>query len=93
MWGQCQSVVCSDLSRRRATLNAYGNGRIARALSEMAMSQDENSATRFYSLSSKIQRDVNDYYGFTGKGNGDITRWLEWYLRCMVKAMDRSGIC
>lgn len=73
---------------------ADGNGRIARALSEMAMSQDENSSTRFYSLSSQIQRDVNDYYGVletTSKGNGDITRWLEWYLRCMVKAMDRSG--
>jgi Fic family protein len=71
----------------------HGNGRITRALSEMALSQDENIPTRFYSLSSQIQHDINDYYDIlnsTGRGNSDITKWLDWYLRCMARAIVAS---
>lgn len=70
-----------------------GNGRIARALTDMALAQDEKMATRFYSLSSQIMADRDDYYRIlekTQRGNGDITEWLAWFIACLEKAMNRS---
>jgi len=70
-----------------------GNGRIARTLSEMALAQDENTANRFYSLSSQIMAERDAYYGIldvTNRGDGDITGWLEWFLTCLSGALLRS---
>jgi len=71
-----------------------GNGRIARTLSDMALSQDENLPTRFYSLSSQIMAERDDYYKVlerVNKGDGDITEWLKWFLDCMSRAILRSN--
>ena len=60
-----------------------GNGRIARAISDMALAQDENSSKRLYSLSSQIIKDKNNYYKileYSQNGNGDITEWIIWFL-------------
>jgi Fic family protein len=70
-----------------------GNGRIARALVEKALAQDEGSEKRFYSLSRQIMAERNGYYDALEdcqKGNGDITRWLLWFLECMVRAITNS---
>lgn len=70
-----------------------GNGRIARALSEMALAQDEHQPTRYYSLSSQIMDERNAYYRVleaTQKGDGDVTPWLEWYLGCYTRAVGRA---
>ena len=70
-----------------------GNGRIARALTDMALAQDEKLATRFYSLSSKIMEERKDYYKIlehSQKSNGDITEWLLWFLGCFIRAIEKS---
>ena len=71
-----------------------GNGRIARTLTDMALAQDENLSTRFYSLSSQIMLEREVYYEVlehTNRGNVDITEWLQWFLECMSRAIQRSN--
>ena len=68
-----------------------GNGRIARAIADMALARSENSAQRFYSMSSRIRADRKDYYAMlesTQKGTLDVTPWLEWFLGCLDRALD-----
>ena len=67
-----------------------GNGRIARALTDMALAQDEGTSTRFYSLSNQIMKERDDYYAVLEKcsnGEGDITLWQEWFLDCFERAV------
>ena len=71
-----------------------GNGRIARTLTDMLLARDENSPKRFYSLSSQIMADRNDYYEVlqsTQQGNGDITEWLLWFIECMNRSILNSN--
>jgi Fic family protein len=68
-----------------------GNGRIARAIADMALARSENSPQRFYSMSAQIRTERNAYYDIleaTQKGNLDITDWLEWFLGCLDRAFD-----
>lgn len=68
-----------------------GNGRIARALTDMALAQDEKIPTRFYSLSSQIMKERKHYYDILErcqKGDLDITAWLSWFLSCYTRAID-----
>lgn len=70
-----------------------GNGRIARAIADMALSQDEGSSQRLYSMSQQIQIDRNSYFDVlerTQKGGGDVTDWLVWFLNCLASAIERS---
>ncbi len=71
-----------------------GNGRIARTLTEMFLAKDENNPKRFYSLSSQIMAERNEYYKIlkaTQSGKGDITEWLKWFLECMNRAILNSN--
>lgn len=71
-----------------------GNGRVARALTEMALAQDENISTRYYSLSSQIMAEREDYYEIldrTNRGDGDITDWMKWFLECASRAILSSN--
>jgi Fic family protein len=66
-----------------------GNGRIARAIADMALAQSEGTAQRFYAMSSQIRRERKAYYDIleaTQKGDLDITDWLEWFLGCLDRA-------
>ena len=70
-----------------------GNGRIARAITDMALAQDEKLTRRYYSLSSQIMTERNDYYDVlekSQKGTLDITDWLDWFLKCYVRAVEGS---
>lgn len=70
-----------------------GNGRIARAIADLALARSENSAQRFYSMSSQIRTERNRYYDMleqTQKGTSDITAWLQWFLQCLDRAFDRA---
>ena len=72
-----------------------GNGRIARAISDQTLARSEQSANRFYSMSSQIREDRKAYYNIlesTQKGGLDITLWLEWYLGCLDRAFDGAEI-
>src|SRR6185295_3570565 len=67
-----------------------GNGRIARAIADMSLARSERSPQRFYSMSAQIQRECKDYYQVLEdcqKGSVNITRWIEWYLHCLQRAM------
>lgn len=67
-----------------------GNGRIARAVGDMALARAEKSAQRFFSVSAQIQRERKDYYDqleFTQKGDMDVTSWLTWFLTCLLRAI------
>jgi Fic family protein len=68
-----------------------GNGRIARAIADMALARSENTSQRFYSMSAQICQERNDYYQIleqTQKGELDITPWLTWFLSCLDRAFD-----
>src|SRR3989475_8758106 len=68
---------------------ADGNGRIARAVTEMSLARLENSAQRIYSMSSQIRKEHKGYYQIlesTQKGGMDVTEWLIWFLDCLGRA-------
>jgi Fic family protein len=68
-----------------------GNGRIARAIADMALARSEHSPRRFYSMSTQIRLERNAYYDIlerTQKGTMDITPWMEWFLGCLGRAID-----
>ncbi len=68
-----------------------GNGRIARAIADMALARSEHSPQRFYSMSAQIRQERNAYYDIlesTQKGTMDVTPWMEWFLACLGRAID-----
>jgi Fic family protein len=68
-----------------------GNGRIARAIADMALARSEGSAQRFYSMSAQIRQERSAYYGIleaTQAGTLDITPWMAWFLGCLGRAID-----
>ena len=70
-----------------------GNGRVARALADMALAQDENLPGRYYSLSSAIMAQRRSYYDIlekAQKGTLEITQWLLWFLKCYLNAIEES---
>jgi len=72
-----------------------GNGRIARALSEMLLTRSDGVSQRFYSMSAQIRLARKDYYNIlekTQKGTLDITEWLVWYLKCLENAIYSSDV-
>lgn len=80
---------------RFITIHPYedGNGRIARALTDMALAQDENSTVKFYSLSYQIMKRRNDYYRILEDVQNcrtDVTNWFVWFLNTFVRAIEDS---
>ena len=76
-----------------ATLHPFddGNGRIARAIADMALARSENSSQRFYSMSAQIRLEWKAYYEMlerTQKGSLDVTPWLEWFFACLGRAFN-----
>lgn len=70
-----------------------GNGRIARALSDMMLARSENSSNRFYSMSSQIKKVKKSYYKvleITQGSSLDITSWLEWFLENLLTSIENS---
>jgi Fic family protein len=68
-----------------------GNGRIARAIADMALARADGTKDRFYSMSSQIEAQRKDYYlqlEAAQRGDVNITRWLSWFLDCLDRAMD-----
>ncbi|MBO9667932.1 MAG: Fic family protein, partial [Bdellovibrio sp.] len=77
------------------TLHPYddGNGRITRALTEMALAQDEKTGRRLYSISTQILKERAKYYEIlerTQKSGMDITPWLQWFLEILIKSFTQS---
>jgi len=71
-----------------------GNGRIARALTDMQLSKADGVNQRFYSMSAQIRKERKEYYAVlerTQKGDSDITDWIVWFLNCLKKAIIASN--
>ena len=69
-----------------------GNGRIARAISDMLLARSENASERFYSLSKQILAERNAYNEILKKSqyDNDITEWLVWFLNCLKHALQET---
>lgn len=70
-----------------------GNGRMARAIADMALARSEDSGQRIYSMPAQIRRENKAYYDTleqTQKGTLDITNWQEWFLNCLLRAIEGS---
>lgn len=68
-----------------------GNGRVARAIADLALAQSEGSRQRFYSVSSQIRKDRSNYYDMlerTQRGTLDVTDWMVWFIDCLSRAID-----
>lgn len=68
-----------------------GNGRIARAIADMALARSEETDQRFYSMSAQIRIERNAYYDIlenTQKGSCDVTAWQQWFLNCLLRAIE-----
>jgi Fic family protein len=68
-----------------------GNGRIARAIADMALARSENSNQRFYSMSAQIRHERKAYYAIleqTQQATMDVTPWMGWFLACLGRAID-----
>lgn len=72
-----------------------GNGRIARAITELQLSRADHSGQRFYSMSAQIRLQRNDYYRIleqTQRGDSNITEWLLWFLNCLGLALEATDV-
>ena len=72
-----------------------GNGRIGRAIADMALAAIGGGNGRFFSMSREIEKEKKDYYSILEKTqrfsyDGNITSWLEWYIACLGRAVDSS---
>jgi Fic family protein len=70
-----------------------GNGRIARALTDMILAQSDNQSTRFYSMSAQIRNERKKYYDIlekNQKGGLDVSDWIEWFLNCLLHSLNSS---
>lgn len=70
-----------------------GNGRIGRAIADMALNQAEGTNIRFFSISRQInkeKRKYNEIIEACQKGSLNITRWIEWYLDCMLRSIESA---
>lgn len=70
-----------------------GNGRIARAIGDMALARADGTADRFYSLSAQIERERKAYYEQLERQQRrepDLTDWLAWFLDCMGRAITNA---
>ncbi len=67
-----------------------GNGRIARALTDMLLAQSDKSTKRFYSMSAQIRIERKEYYETlekTQQGDLDLSEWIKWFLSCLINAL------
>jgi len=70
-----------------------GNGRITRALTDMLLAQADKSNQRFYSMSAQMRIERKQYYDIlekTQKGDLNITNWIEWFLQCLINALNST---
>lgn len=70
-----------------------GNGRLTRAITDLALAQAENHSIRFYAMSASILADRQGYYQILGtsqKGGLDITAWLTWFLQTLLHTLGQA---
>jgi len=71
-----------------------GNGRIARALTDLLLARADGRTQRFYSMSAQIMTERGEYYRIleqVQRGPLDITPWLQWFVGCLTRALERAA--
>ena len=73
-----------------------GNGRLTRAVTDLALAQDEGRSDFLYRMSSRINAVKGEYYSALKKaqsfeGGMDVTPWLQWFLGQIPAACETSG--
>ena len=93
----CDLLVKAGLAHLRfLTVHPFedGNGRIARALTEMLLARSDGSPRRFYTMAGYIAANRKDYYEAierAQKGTPDVTQWLSWFLPACRAAIEASS--
>lgn len=70
-----------------------GNGRLTRAITDLALAQAERQSLRFYAMSASILDDRRGYYAIletSQKASVDITAWLEWFLHTLLRSLQQA---
>lgn len=70
-----------------------GNGRIGRAIADMALTRADGADQRYYSMSAQIESERREYYlqlERAQRGTTDVTEWMAWFLGCLGRAIDRA---
>ena len=70
-----------------------GNGRLTRAITDLALAQAEHQAIRFYAMSASILDDRAGYYNVlesSQKAGLDITHWLQWFLHTLRNSLQQA---
>jgi len=80
---------------RFVTVHPYqdGNGRIARAIADLALSRGDGTTRRYYGMSAQIESERADYYAeleAAQRGGMDVTRWVLWFVACLGRSLDRA---
>lgn len=71
-----------------------GNGRIGRAIVDLALAQDARRATRLPGIAAAMRRRQDAYYDALNgaqRGTGEVTPWLAWFLETHTAACLASG--
>lgn len=70
-----------------------GNGRLTRAITDLALAQAEHQSIRFYTMSASILDDRKGYYRAletSQRGELDITAWLTWFLQTLLRSLQQA---
>ena len=70
-----------------------GNGRIGRAIVDMALAQDARLPTRLHCVSAELRRRQVAYYEALNeaqRGTSDVTAWLEWFTNVFADSCQAS---
>jgi Fic family protein len=71
-----------------------GNGRVGRAIIDMALAQDARKPTRLHGVSAALRRHQKSYYealNLAQRGTGDVTAWLEWFITVFSESCQASA--
>ena len=73
-----------------------GNGRIGRAIADLALCRAHATPRRFYSLSAQIEADRKNYYRLleyhSTHGSDDLTEWLSWFVASINQAIATADL-
>lgn len=70
-----------------------GNGRLARALTDLQLARSEQVNQRYYSMSTQLMKDRKEYYRqleSAQRGSLDVTVWLSWFLDSLKRTLDST---
>jgi Fic family protein len=71
-----------------------GNGRVGRAIVDMALAREAKKPTRLHGIATEMHRRQKAYYealNVAQRGTGDVTAWLEWFVTVLLESCDAVG--